>query len=139
MSGHSQVMEMLREGKGKVDKTIQPPKGFGVVDYIFYRFQQHWRDEWRRRMVSQAGCEAIASEWQYALRNFSERHVREAVGVAISNTLPPSISQFVDLVEQIVADSKPVPVNRALGKQYLQQIKSLVKTDGGVDGSSTGA
>lgn len=139
MTGHSQVLKMAAEGRGKVDKSIVPPKGYGAVDYVFQRFQEHWRDEWRRRMVSQAGCEALAGEWRDSLRLFSERHIRQAVQLAMRNTMPPSCAAFVDIVEQVVEDARPVPVNRELGKQHLQQIKALVKTDGGVDGSSTGA
>ena len=127
-SGHSQVLKMAGEGRAKVDKSIMPPKGFGVIDYVFQRFQEHWRDEWRRRMVSQAGCEALAGEWRDSLRLFSERHIRQAIPIALRNTMPPSCAGFVNIVEQVVEEAKPVMVNRELGKQHLQQIKTLIKS-----------
>lgn len=138
-SGHSQVMDMAREGRGKVDKSIVPPKGFGVVDYVFTKFQNRWKDEWRRRMVSQAGCEAIASEWRDSLRLFDDAAIHKAADNAMTRLMPPTLAAFVDAVELVVESRKPVTVNRALGRQRLNEIKSLFKDNGGVDGSNTGA
>lgn len=122
-SGHEQLLNMAGEGRGKVDKTIQPPKGFGVVDYVFYRFQERWKDEWRRRMVSQAGCEAIAGEWLSSLDKFSERDVRAAITVCLGNSIPPTLASFVSVVEQEKENRKPPKRNLAYGREQLEVIK----------------
>lgn len=122
-SGHEQLLNMAGEGRGKVDKTIKAPRGYGPVDYVFYRFLERWKDEWRRRMVSQAGCEAIAHEWQNSLSRFSERDIREAVQVCLGNSLPPSLASFVDVVEQAVENRKPVRRDKSHGKQQLALIR----------------
>jgi hypothetical protein len=128
-AGHEQLLRMAGEQRGKVDKTIQPPKGFGAVDYVFYRFQQRWRDEWRRRMGSQAGCEAIAGEWLNSLQRYSERDVRAAVLVCLENTMPPSLSSFVSYVEQAIESRKPVKRDLAYGRQQLESIKKQFSTN----------
>lgn len=125
-SGHEQLLNMAGEGRGKVDKSIQPPKGFGVVDYVFYRFQERWKDEWRRRMGSQLGCEAIAGEWRESLRPFSESDVRAAVLVCLGNAMPPTVSSFVSYVRQAIDSRKPVSVNREYGRQQLESIRKQV-------------
>ncbi len=112
-----------------MDKTIKPPSGYGPVDHVFYRFQERWRDEWRRIMVSQAGCEALAGEWQRGLRQFDESAIRQAVIVAVSNcTMPPVLSSFVDMVEQVIAERRErnAPRNHELGRQKLNEIKALL-------------
>lgn len=124
--GHSQLLKMTGEGKSKVDKTIKPPKGFGVVDYVFDRFQAHWRDEWRRKMVSQAGCEAIAAQWQESLQKHYEPYVRDAVKVALENTVPPTLDQFVDMVKMIAKSKKPVKQDRGYGRQQMANIRQQV-------------
>lgn len=122
-SGHEQLLSMAGEGRGKVDKSIKPPRGFGVVDYVFQRFQERWRDEWRRRMGSQAGCEAIAGEWLNSLERYSERDIRAAVSVCISNAMPPALSSFVSYVDQAIEDRKPVKRDLHYGRQQLDSIK----------------
>lgn len=129
-SGHEQLMSMAGEGRGKVDKTIKAPRGFGVVDHVFYRFQGRWKDEWRRRMGSQAGCEAIAREWQNSLQLFSEQDVRKAVVVCLGNSMPPTLASFVDVVEQVVEDRKPVKRDREYGKQQLALLRKQLSGNG---------
>lgn len=128
-TGHEQLMSMVGEGKGKVDKTIKPPRGFGVVDHVFYRFQERWKDEWRRRMGNQAGCEAIAGEWLNSLQRYSERDVRAAVAVCLGNTMPPSLSSFVSYVEQAIENRRPVKRDLAYGRQQLDSIKKQISGD----------
>lgn len=122
-SGHTQLLNMAGEGKGKVDKTIKSPKGFGVVDSVFYHFQEKWKDEWRRRMGSQDGCNAIAGEWQVSLRPFCERDVLEAMRVCLGNTMPPTMASFISYVEQARENRKPVKRDRGFGRQQLDVIR----------------
>lgn len=126
-TGHEQLLSMAREGKGKVDKSIRMPRGFGSVDFVFQRFLDRWKDEWRRRVVSQAGCDALAGEWQHSLRPFDDAAIHKAVYRVIENAVPPSLGSFVDVVEMVVAERKPVVINRDAGRQHLARIKSLVK------------
>lgn len=127
--GHSQLLNMAGEGRGKVDKTIKAPRGFGVVDHVFQRFLDRWKDEWRRRMGSQAGCDAIAGEWMNSLQRYSERDVRAAVVVCLSNAMPPSLSSFVTYVEQVIEDRKPVKRDRGFGRQQLEVIRQQVASN----------
>lgn len=126
-SGHEQLLSMAGEGKGKVDKSIKAPSGFGVVDHVFYRFQERWKDEWRRRMGSQAGCEAIAGEWLDSLQRFAECDVRAAVVVCLSNTMPPSLASFISYVEQARENRKPVKRDLNHGRQQLEIIKKQLQ------------
>lgn len=123
-SGHEQLLNMAGEGRGKVDKTIEPPTGFGVVDEVFRRFQQRWKDEWRRRMGSQAGCDAIAREWLDSLHRCYEGDVRKAVDVCLDNSIPPTLVSFISYVERAAEIRRqPVKVNREYGRQQLENIK----------------
>lgn len=128
--GHTQLLNMAGEGRAKVDKTIKPPKGFGVVDSVFNRFQEKWKDEWRRRMVSQEGCNAIASEWEVSLRPFCERDVCEAMQVCLTNTMPPSLASFITYVEQARENRKPVRQDRTFGRQQLDELRQKFSTNG---------
>lgn len=125
-TGHEQIQRMAGLGKDKVDKSIRPPVGFGVVDHVFHRFDQRWRDEWKRLMCSQAGCEALAGEWQRELYLFDEAAVRAAVVRCLENTVPPTLVRFVSVVQLVREERKPKPVNRELGLRSLSEIKRMV-------------
>jgi hypothetical protein len=131
-SGHEQMLAMMSAGKGKVDKSIRPPSGFGVVDFVFARFDDRFKDRWKELMGSQAGCEAMAREWQAGLLRFSDDAVRQAVSVYRDNySAVPNLSTFTDVVRQVIKDRKKAlqPEKRSeasmqLGKSYLAKIKA---------------
>lgn len=123
-SGHEQSLAMAGLGKAKVDKSIRPPTGFGVVDSVFYRFNERWRDEFKRMVRSQAGCEALAAEWERSLVYYGEGDIRKAVDVCLGNTLPPTLDGFVAVVKQQVELRKPVKRDKAVGRDWLNKIKA---------------
>lgn len=123
-TGHEQALAMAGLGKGKVDKSIKPPKGFGVIDHVFHRFNERWRDEFKRWVRSQEGCEALAGEWQRSLRYYGEADIRKAVVVSLDNTLPPTLPSFIGMVEQVVHDRQPVKRNRSIGREWFEKYRS---------------
>ena len=123
-SGHEQALAMAGLGKGKVNKSIKPPRGFGVVDHVFHRFNERWRDEFKRSVRSQEGCEALAGEWQRSLIRFGESDIRAAVVISLGNTLPPTLPSFIGMVEQVIKNRQPVKRDKAKGREWLNRIKA---------------
>lgn len=126
-SGREQMLSMARVGQDKVDKSIRPPVGYGVIDQVFVIFLDAFKDEWRRRLVNQSGCNAMAGEWQRSLRYYGNDLVlRAARECVVSNSVPPYLSGFIAMCEALKREVKPVSRNHALGRASMSTIRKMV-------------
>lgn len=99
-SGHEQALAMARLGLPKVDKSLRMPIGYGVVDKVFVGFNDRYRDEWKRRLISSEAAVGAAAEWHRALRRFPDDVVLDAAESCKRNySMPPDLQQFISLCE----------------------------------------
>jgi len=115
-SGHEQALAMAGLGKGKVDKSLKMPKGFGVIDTVFASFDGKWKDEWKRRLQSPEGVLVVAAEWRRAVFRFDDAAVLDAVKAVRGNLLPPELPAFISAVEAQLALRKGTAEDEAIAK-----------------------
>lgn len=130
-SGREQMLSMARVGQEKVDKSIRPPVGYKVIDHVFKIFLDFYKDEFRRRVGSQDGCNALAGEWLYSLKYYGNDLVLEAAKYCTqNNAVPPPLSAFLAVCDSLKAEMKPVPRNHDVGRAKLADIRKMVGLNG---------
>lgn len=123
------MLSMARLGQEKVDKSIRPPVGYKVIDVVFKLFLDTWKDEFRRRVGSQAGCNALAGEWLLSLRYYGNDLILLAAKYCKeNNAVPPHLSDFLAICESIKAEIKPVKKTREVGRTALSGLHKMVGT-----------
>jgi hypothetical protein len=126
-SGREQMLSMARLGQEKVDKSIRPPVGYKVIDQVFKLFLDAYKDEFRRRVGSQDGCNTLAGEWLLSLRYYGNDLVLMAAKHCIeNNAVPPHLSAFLAVCDSLKAEMKPVPRNHDVGRAKLADIRKMV-------------
>jgi hypothetical protein len=126
-SGREQMLSMARVGQEKVDKSIRPPVGYKVIDQVFKIFLDFYKDEFRRRVGSQDGCNALAGEWLFSLKYYGNDLVLEAARYCTqNNAVPPPLSAFLAVCDSLKAEIKPVQRNPAVGRAALSGIHKMV-------------
>lgn len=126
-SGREQMLSMARLGQDKVDKSIRPPVGYGVIDKVFKLFLDSYKDEFRRRVGNQDGCNTLAGEWLLSLRYYGDELVLKVAHYCIeNNAVPPYLSAFLAVCDSLKRDLKPVQRNPAIGRAALSEIHKMV-------------
>lgn len=121
---------MARVGQEKVDKSIRPPVGYKVIDEVFKLFLDAYKDEFRRRVGTQDGCNSLAGEWFYSLRYYGDALVLSAARHCIeNNAVPPYLSAFLAVCDSLKLEDKPVARNRDVGRAGVNKIRQMVGLD----------
>lgn len=129
-SGREQMLSMARLGQEKVDKSIRPPVGYKVIDQVFKLFLDAYKDEFRRRVGSQEGCNTLAGEWLRSLKYYGDDLVLAAAAYCIkTNAVPPYLSAFLAVCDSLKAEMKPAQRNHAVGRAALMGIHKMVGSD----------
>ncbi|PHQ63252.1 MAG: hypothetical protein COC10_07140 [Sphingobium sp.] len=130
-SGREQMLSMARVGQEKVDKSIRPPVGYKVIDQVFKLFLDAYKDEFRRRVGTQEGCNSLAGEWFYSLKYYGDDLVLKAARHCIeNNAVPPYLSAFLAVCDSLKAEMKTVPRNHDVGRAKLADIRKMVGLNG---------
>ena len=104
------------------------------IDNVFLRFSAIYGHVWQSQYRDKDYIQFAKKEWANVLKSFDTEIINQTIDFCIKQIdLPPTLAQFYRLCKQTLSAKHEHPqlentlVNSALAKEYLKQIKNILK------------